>query len=84
MQKRFLKASFTEECNGCELCIMEVQRQLKKIGLEGSLIRVLGILEFRIDLDQQVNKLDIEKIKQICPKNVFTVEERANDDGLLE
>jgi NAD-dependent dihydropyrimidine dehydrogenase PreA subunit len=35
-----LKAVRPEKCNGCELCVLESQRQLEKVGLEESLIRV--------------------------------------------
>ncbi|HSX39772.1 MAG TPA: hypothetical protein VLI92_04270 [Candidatus Saccharimonadales bacterium] len=90
---KVLKATFQEKCIRCELCIMEAQRQLDKIGLEGSLIRVFRDtaaetknsnqkISFAIYLDPQVNKLDIEKIKASCPTAVFTIEEEENH-GLL-
>lgn len=72
-----------EECNGCELCVMEAQRQLKKVGLNDSLIRIFrksdpekDTLQFSIEIDPRIEILDIEKIKNICPKLVFEIEER--------
>ncbi|MFZ5424484.1 MAG: hypothetical protein ACOZAO_01670 [Patescibacteria group bacterium] len=80
-----LKASFPEKCIGCELCVMEAQRQLEKVGLEGALIRVLrnsktSELMFYIDIDPQINNFDIQEIKKICPTLVFTVEEDDKSD----
>jgi len=77
---------------------MEIQRQLKKHGLEGSLIRVFKsakegkeiceTLEYSIDLDPSINSYDIEQIRKICPKSVFVVadmtEEENYEDALLE
>jgi hypothetical protein len=77
-----LKATKTEKCNGCELCVLESQRQLEKIGLEGSLIRIFiskdpekEYPKFNLDIDPRTNSIDIEKIKIICPKSVFEIEE---------
>lgn len=75
-----LKASFEKNCIGCELCVAEVQRQLGKVGLDGSPIRIFrneaaSGITFTIDLDPSVNKLDIERIEKICPALVFTLEE---------
>ena len=80
-RKRVLKAEFSSRCNGCELCVLEAQRQLKKVGIEGSPIRILrsksqDSLNFSVDLDPRVNELDIEKIKSICPTLVFTITEQ--------
>lgn len=86
---KILKVKFPDQCNGCELCVMEVQRQLKRVGLEGSLIRVFrdhsktGDIEFAIELDPRLNTLDIESIKNICPKNVFAITEEENA-GLIQ
>lgn len=84
-----LIVSFPEKCIGCELCVLEAQRQLNKVGLDGALIRILRhqgeeskSLEFHINLDPQVNSLDIESIRDICPDGVFTIEE-VEQDGLL-
>ena len=85
---KILKAKFPEKCIGCELCILEMQRQINKIGFEGSVIRILKKpredtdgLEYSIVLDPQVNKFDIKKIKEICPTQVFTIENQEN--GLI-
>lgn len=87
---KFLKISFPQKCIGCELCVLEVQRQFEKIGLEGSLIRVFkskkqdsDFLKFSIDLDPRINKMDIEKIKEICPTLVFEVLDEEQD-GLIK
>lgn len=87
---KILIASFPEKCTGCELCIMEAQRQLNKAGLEGSLIRVFRkrekgpkIMEFLITSDPQINVLDVEKIRDICPNGVFEVEEKDAENELI-
>jgi NAD-dependent dihydropyrimidine dehydrogenase PreA subunit len=79
---KILKISFPQKCIGCELCVMETQRQLKKFGLEGSLVRVFkerdessDKMVFSVHLDPQVQKMDVQKIKNICPTGVFTIEE---------
>jgi len=84
---KVLKVSFPEKCSGCELCVAQAQRQLGKVGLEGSLIRILrdkkedGSLKFSIDLDPTVGQLDLEAIHKICPRGVFTVEETKSEDS---
>jgi NAD-dependent dihydropyrimidine dehydrogenase PreA subunit len=76
-----LKVIFPDKCIGCELCVMEAQRQLGKLGFEGALIRVLrdeselGIPVLRIDIDPSISEIDMEKIEKICPMGVFVVEE---------
>ncbi len=87
---KFLKISLPENCIGCEICILETQRQLKKVGLEGALIRIsrqkneeTGKLIYSIQLDPQVNDLDLHKIRDICPTKVYTVEESEGDGGLI-
>lgn len=82
-----LKAEFEKNCMGCELCVIEAQKQLGKVGLEGAPIRVFkqkenGKLSYEIDLDPSVNELDIEKIKNICPTLVFTIDEGEDEDEL--
>ncbi len=80
---KILKPYQKDKCIGCELCIFEAQRQLKKVGLEESLIRIFKKksidnqkIEFEIEIDPRVNVLDTDKIVSICPKSVFeTVEE---------
>ena len=84
---KILKVIFPENCIGCELCVFEAQKQLNKIGLEGAMIRVLktredNALKFNIEVDPQVKELDIKKIAKICPKSVFSIEEREDEDGL--
>jgi NAD-dependent dihydropyrimidine dehydrogenase PreA subunit len=79
---KILKATFPKRCTGCELCVFEVQRQLKKVGLEGSLIRIFkeknenaNTVEFYIEIDPRTNQIDIESIKDICPNKVFEIVE---------
>ena len=62
-------------CIGCELCVLESQRQLKKVGTEGSLVRIFRHSQKGINvvLDPTVNNLDIKKIKDICPTSVFEI-----------
>jgi hypothetical protein len=85
---KVLKASFEKNCIGCDLCVAEVQRQLGKVGLEGSPIRIFrrkvneGI-SFSVDLDPSVNKLDIEKVEKICPALVFTLEDGEKEQHEL-
>lgn len=86
---RSLVASLPNKCTGCELCVFEAQRQLSKVGLEGSFIRIFrepekntGFLKFSIDLDPQVEKLDLEKIKSVCPNGVFDIIEEEMENGL--
>ena len=69
---------------------MEAQRQLKKVGIDGSPIRIFKSftestdrIQFSIDLDSRITELDIEKIKNICPKLVFTIEDPKEEHGLL-
>ena len=85
--KKALKAIYQDKCTGCELCVFEAQRQLKKVGLEGSLIRVFKDHDqkigttYRVVMDTNVNRLNIEKISKICPFKVFElVEEDASHD----
>ncbi len=85
-----LRVSFPKKCVGCELCVLQIQRQMKKVGLEGSLIRILkkkkensDFLEYSIDIDPRVNEFDIQKIKDICPTEVFEILEEENN-GLIE
>ena len=84
---KVLKATFKKNCIGCEMCVMEVQQQLGKVGLEGSPIRIFratdenGKLTFSVDIDPRVNELDIQKIAGVCPTLVFTIEEES-DAGL--
>ena len=88
-----LKVTFPKKCNGCELCVYEVQRQLKKVGLDGSPIRIFrnkesdsifGNITFEINIDNSVNSLDIKKISKICPTKVYTIEEVEEEEKLLQ
>ena len=82
---RTLKATFSKNCIGCELCVVAAQKQLEKVGLEGSPIRIFknkndsGRINYSVDLDPSVNELDIEKVEQSCPALVFTLEEEGNE-----
>ena len=93
MSKKILRVSFPEKCIGCELCVMEAQRQLSKAGFEGSLIRIFRSkedspastveLSYTIEMDPNVNDLDVEKIANSCPTLVFKVEEGDDEHNLL-
>lgn len=82
---KILKIAFSNKCTGCELCLMEVQRQLGKVGLNGSPIRIFrnseNGLSFEIDMDPVINKLDVKKISEICPEAVFVVEELGEKES---
>jgi len=69
-----------DKCTGCELCVLEAQRQLKKVGLEGALIRIFRkqerkteYLKYGIDIDPRIEQLNLEKIKNICPRAVYKI-----------
>jgi len=77
---KILKPTQPEKCIGCEMCVFEAQRQLKKVGMEESLIRVFRKksegkqnVEFELEIDPRINILDIDKISSICPRSVFEV-----------
>ena len=56
--------------------MMEAQRQLKRVGLEGALIRILLSTDgYSVVMDPQINELDIQKFKDICPTAVFAIQE---------
>lgn len=86
-KKKILKITFPEKCIGCELCVMEVQRQLDKVGLNGALMRVHKSrspdnleLKYSITMDPQINSLDASKLLDICPTGVFTLEEEEDNE----
>ena len=80
---KILKAASPEKCLGCEMCVYEAQRQMDKLGLEGSFIRIFRDgAKFSVVLDPQVNTLDVEKIKSVCPQDLFEVLEEGHE--LLE
>ncbi|MBN1162849.1 hypothetical protein JXA34_03865 [Patescibacteria group bacterium] len=75
-----IQASRSQNCNGCELCVLETQRQAGKIGLEEALIRILKDFRmnsnkptFSVDIDPRIESQNVEKIKNICPKDVFDI-----------
>jgi hypothetical protein len=75
---KLLKATQPEKCTGCELCILEAQRQLGRVGTEDAPIRIFRDLEqeddgpaFSIEIDPRINSLDTEKIRNICPRDVL-------------
>ena len=77
---KILKPTQPEKCIGCEMCVFEAQRQLKKVGMEESLVRVFRKksegkqnVEFELEIDPRINILDIEKISSVCPRKVFEV-----------
>ena len=83
MIRKELKATYPERCTGCEMCVVEVQHQLRKTGLEGAMIRIFRkrdgeSVKFSVDIDPRINKLNIENIKNICPQGVFSLED--NDE----
>lgn len=86
MAKKILKATFENRCNGCELCVLEAQRQFGKIGLSDSPIRVLrdvnsSNLYFHVVIDDELlDKINLEEILKICPTGVFEIIEEENDN----
>jgi ferredoxin len=81
-----LKAAQPDKCNGCELCSLESQRQLKKVGLEESLIRIFRkkgadpqTIDNSVEIDPRVNMLNTDKIREICPRNVFEIVEEGEN-----
>jgi len=75
--KKIIKAIRMENCIGCELCVLEAQRQVKKVGTEGALVRIFKHTQkgTNVVLDPTVNTLDIKKIQEICPTSVFEITE---------
>lgn len=87
MANKTLKPTRKERCNGCELCVLEAQRQLGRVGLEEALIRIFKkkkenseYLEHSIEIDPRIEALNLEKIEKICPKAVFEIIEEKNGD----
>ena len=77
-----LKITNENKCIGCELCVMECQRQLNRAGLAGSYIRILRDIKegdkFKVSLDPKVAELKLKKLVEICPRGVFE-EQEANE-----
>lgn len=85
MAKKILKATFENRCNGCELCVLEVQRQLKRAGLTDAPIRILrdsskSSVYFHVDIDNSVNNLNLKEIIKVCPTGVFEILEEEDED----
>ncbi len=87
---KVLKVLLPEKCNGCEMCVIEAQRQLGKVGLDGALIRILRNKEqetrkvtFTIETDPQVNLVNIRKLVSICPTGVFSLEEKQDENDFI-
>ena len=85
-----LKISFPQKCIGCELCVQEAQRQFRKVGVEGSLIRILRnkkenseFLVYSVDVEPRIDRLDVDKIKEVCPTGVFEIVEEE-DHGFIK
>jgi ferredoxin len=80
--KKHLKVQNPQKCIGCELCVFEAQRQLRKVGLNDSLLRILrrSATEFGIVADPKIEALDIEKICKICPRQVFELSEESQNE----
>jgi ribosome-binding protein aMBF1 (putative translation factor) len=83
---KILEVKYKNKCTGCELCVFEIQRQMEKVGLEGSFIRVFRDVSadsekitFSIETDPRVHSFDIEAIKSICPGAVFEIVEREDE-----
>ena len=85
---KVLKVSFPNRCNGCELCVLAIQRQFNRTGLDGSLIRVFrkkeadGIV-YSIEMDPSINSYDIASIAKACPTGVFEIAEEINEEQFL-
>ena len=82
-----IKPTKIDRCTGCEMCVFEAQRQLKKVGLEESLIRVFRKkpednkkVSFGLEIDPRVDVLNTEKIVSICPRRVLEIVEDLKDD----
>lgn len=87
MAKKILKAKFEDRCNGCELCILEAQRQMGVVGLTNSPIRILKDISgtnlyFQVEVDESISKLKLEEFIKICPTGVFEIME-VDDEALI-
>jgi NAD-dependent dihydropyrimidine dehydrogenase PreA subunit len=85
MAKKILKATFENKCIGCELCVLEAQRQLERVGLSDSPIRIFkdttqNNVYFHVDIDNSVEKLDFKEIMKVCPTGVFEIVEVQDED----
>ena len=77
-----IKAKNEDLCIGCEMCVMECQRQLKRAGLAGSCIRILRDIKmgtkFEVSLDPKILELRPKRIVEACPRGVF---EEVGENG---
>lgn len=66
-----LKVVQGKKCIGCELCVMECQRQLNRAGLSGSYIRIMRSIKegdkFEVSIDPKITELELAKIMEVCP-----------------
>lgn len=87
MAKKILKATFENRCNGCEMCVFEIQRQMGKVGLTNCPIRILrdassSNIYFHVEIDESVSKFNIEEVVKVCPVAVFEIVE-VSDESLI-
>lgn len=67
---------------------MEAQRQLKKVGLTDTPIRILrdntsSNLYFFVEIDETlIKKIDIDEIYKVCPTGVFELVEDYDNELL--
>lgn len=85
MARKIIKATFENRCVGCELCLFEAQRQLGKIGIIDSPIRILkeksgNKIYLHVELDERVQDLNISEIQKVCPALVFEIIDRPEDE----
>jgi len=85
MAKKIIKATFENRCIGCELCIYEAQRQLGKIGVIDSPIRILkeksgNKIYLHVELDERVQNLNLTELQKVCPALVFEIVEQTEDE----
>lgn len=75
-----IRVAQESRCIGCEMCVMECQRQLKRAGLSGSYIRILRDIKegsvFKISLDPKIVELKVKRILEVCPRGVFEETEK--------
>lgn len=76
MTKKLI-VSFPEKCIGCELCVLLAHKLAEgSLGISKSPIKVIKEGE-KYNLDADEGRIsDPDKISDICPTNVFTVERK--------
>ena len=70
------------------MCVLAIQRQFHRTGLDGSLIRVFRKKEadgitYSIEMDPRINDYDIVSVTKSCPTGVFEIAEEINEKQLL-